>query len=82
MDMQQHTHATFWRSAAGLGALGFGAVAAFFLFTEHQAHLFGILPYLLLLACPIMMLFMHHGHGGHEHSNSGDGEKSGRGKPL
>ncbi len=23
-----------------------------------------ILPYLLLLACPLMHLFMHHGHGG------------------
>ncbi|HVK54986.1 MAG TPA: DUF2933 domain-containing protein [Burkholderiales bacterium] len=42
---------------------GFIAIAAFFLFTEHRAHLFGILPYLLLLACPLMHLF--HGHGGH-----------------
>jgi len=43
----------------------FLVIAAFFLFTEHRAHLFGILPYLLLLACPLMHLFMHHGHGGH-----------------
>lgn len=45
----------------------FLVIAAFFLFTEHRAHLFGILPYLLLLACPLMHLFMHHGHGGHGH---------------
>lgn len=45
---------------------GFVAVAAFFLFTEHRAHLLGWLPYLLLLACPLMHLFMHGGHGGHE----------------
>ena len=51
----------------GLVAVGFGAVAAFFLFTEHRAHLFGVLPYLLLLACPVMMLFMHHGHENSEH---------------
>lgn len=47
--------------------LGFIAVAAFFLLTEHTAHVLGVLPYLLLAACPLMHLFMHHGHrhGGH-----------------
>ncbi|MBI4754316.1 MAG: DUF2933 domain-containing protein [Betaproteobacteria bacterium] len=45
--------------------LGFVAVAAFFLFTEHRAHALGLLPYLLLLACPLMHLFHHGGHGGH-----------------
>jgi hypothetical protein len=43
----------------------FLVVAAFFLFTEHRAHLFGVLPYLLLLACPLMHLFMHRTHGSH-----------------
>lgn len=43
----------------------FLAIAAFYLFTEHRAHLFGALPFLLLLACPLMHLFMHHGHGAH-----------------
>jgi hypothetical protein len=40
-------------------------VAAFFLLTEHRAHLYGALPYLLLLACPLMHFFGHghHGHG-------------------
>jgi Protein of unknown function (DUF2933) len=66
MDMHEHPQSPFWRSAAGLAALAFGAVAAFFLFTEHQAHLYGILPWVLLLCCPVMMLFMHHGHNGHE----------------
>ena len=41
------------------------AVLAFYLFTEHRAHLFGALPWLLLLACPLMHVFMHGGHGGH-----------------
>lgn len=49
---------------------GFVAVAAFFLFTEHRAHVLGILPYLLLAACPLMHLFMHHGHGGHHHRHN------------
>lgn len=51
--------------------IGFFAVAAFFLFTEHRAHLFGILPYLLLLACPLMHLFHHGGHGGGHGSHDG-----------
>ncbi|OIQ83226.1 hypothetical protein GALL_349700 [mine drainage metagenome] len=46
---------------------GFLAIAGFLLFTEHRAHVLGILPYLLLLACPLMHLFMHHGHGIHGH---------------
>ena len=44
--------------------IGFLLIAGFFLFTEHRAHLLGILPYLLILACPLMHLF-HHGHGHH-----------------
>jgi len=58
---------------------GFLAVAGFFLFTEHRAHVLGILPWLFLLACPLMHLFMHHGHGGsgqhtHHHDDS-EGEQ-------
>jgi hypothetical protein len=35
--------------------------------------LLGILPYLLLLACPLMHVFMHRGHGaGHKHGSNGD----------
>jgi hypothetical protein len=51
--------------------LALGAIALFYLITEHQAHLFGVLPYLLLLACPLMHLFMHHGHGGHHGRDDG-----------
>jgi fatty acid desaturase len=36
--------------------------ALFYLLAEHRAHLFGILPWLILLLCPLMFLFMHHGH--------------------
>ena len=48
---------------------GFVAIAAFFLLTEHRAHAFQALPYLLLLACPLLHVFHRrgHGHGGHEH---------------
>jgi hypothetical protein len=52
--------------------LAFIAVAAYFLITEHRAHLSGLLyylPFLLLLACPLMHLFMHGSHG--DHSSGG-----------
>lgn len=45
--------------------LGFIVIAGFFLFTEHKAHALGALPFLLLLACPLMHLFHHGGHGSH-----------------
>lgn len=42
---------------------GFMLIAGFFLIAEHRAHVVQYLPFLLLLACPLMHLF--HGHGGH-----------------
>lgn len=57
----------FWRSKGGIICAGFLAVAAFFLITEHTAHVLGALPWLLLAACPLMHLFMHHGDGAHKH---------------
>jgi hypothetical protein len=56
-------------------------VLGFFLFTEHRAHLFGILPYLLFLACPLMHLFMHHGHGGHAQGADPRNGQSGEEQP-
>ncbi|MFZ5557466.1 MAG: DUF2933 domain-containing protein [Pseudomonadota bacterium] len=42
----------------------FIAIAGVLLFLEHRAHLLGALPFLLLLACPLLHFFMHGGHGG------------------
>lgn len=58
-------HQSFWRSKAAAVMLGFAAVGGFFLITEHWAHLYGYIPFLIILACPLMHIFMHHGHGGH-----------------
>ncbi len=55
---------SFWGSRYSIGLIVLGAVAAYFLLTEHRAHFFGALPF-LLLACLFMHLFMHGGHGGH-----------------
>jgi hypothetical protein len=57
-----------WRRRATWAAYLFLAIAAFFLWTEHRAHLLGVLPYLIALACPLLHHFMHRGHHarGHE----------------
>lgn len=67
--MSQHEHDDRGGSSAGRWVLiGFLAIGGFFLITEHRAHVFGVLPYLLLLACPLMH-FLHGGHGGHSHQH-------------
>jgi len=55
-----------------LGACLFAAIATFFLWEEHRAHIMGALPYVLLLLCPVLHLLMHRGHGGHRHTEDGD----------
>ena len=57
----------------GFVLLGFLAVAGFYLLTQHTAHVFGVLPYLLILACPLMHLFHRHGgHGSQSARGTGD----------
>ena len=47
--------------------LAFALIGGFFLLAEHRAHVLPWLPWLLLAACPLMHLFMHHGHRRHDH---------------
>jgi hypothetical protein len=59
---------SFWSSRYLIGLIVFGAIATYFLLSEHRAHFFGALPFLLLLACLLMHFFMHGGHG-HNHGD-------------
>jgi low temperature requirement protein LtrA len=59
------------RIPAWLGLCLFLAIAAFFLSEEHRTHILGVVPYALLLLCPVIHLFMHRGHGGHGAAHSG-----------
>ena len=61
----------FWRSRYAIGLLVMGGVAVYFLMSEHRAHFFAALPFLLLLACPLMHVFMHGGHGSHGGGHGG-----------
>ncbi len=64
------------KSRAGWVLLGFLAIMGFFLITEHRAHLFGVLPFLLLLLCPLLHFLMHRehreNHGDHQQNHGGD----------
>ena len=71
MDTHHQTERTPHVSRSKWVLIGFLTVAAYFLWTEHRAHFVQFLPYLLLLACPLMHFF-HHGHGGHGHHNEQD----------
>lgn len=53
----------FLRSRAGLVLSAVLLIAGFYLVNEHTAHVFDVLPYGLLLLCPVLHLFMHAGHG-------------------
>ncbi|HEJ6052601.1 TPA: DUF2933 domain-containing protein [Pseudomonas aeruginosa] len=53
------SHINQWLLWIGLAA----AVA--WMFYRHNAHLLQLLPFLFILACPLMHIFGHGGHGGH-----------------
>ena len=54
----------FWRSCTRVVLIAAVAIAGLSLLLEHRSHLWDFAPYLLLLACPLMHLFGHGGHGG------------------
>ena len=64
------------RSRAKWVFVGFVLIAGFFLITEHRAHLVGWFAsywiWGLLLVCPLMHLFMHHGHQDYTPSRQSD----------
>lgn len=68
----------FFASRINIVLIGFLAIAGFFLVTEHRAHVIAYWPWLLLLACPLLHVFMHGGHGG---SSDDGGSSDGRQKP-
>ncbi len=47
------------------------AAAVAWMFFRHSEHVVTLLPFLILLACPLMHLFGHGGHGGHGRHGGG-----------
>ena len=83
MNTAQKFSLSQWlRSRTGLVLIAFIAIAAFFLITEHSAHFFGILPFALLLLCPLLHLFMHGGHSDHSAHAGHEGHAEGKEQPA
>jgi hypothetical protein len=66
--MQRNRTTSIWLIACIYGA---GLLLAGVLLIQHWVHLPAVLPYLILLACPLMHVFMHgrHGHAHNNHAN-------------
>ena len=82
MDRMDGVHTqgmpSWWRTRTGIAVIGFAMVAGFFPPREHRSRAFRALPYLILLVCPPMHLFMRHGHGhGGGGQNAGAGRRTG-----
>lgn len=76
--MNMHAFNTWIKRPSNQLLLGVVAIPAFFLVRTHWIHLMDFLPYLLLLLCPLMHLFMHGSHhGGHSAHRDDDQEKDG-----
>ena len=59
--MHSGAHAGPRRSAWGWAIAAVGLVGLLLLWVDHRTHLLGVIPYLVLLACPLMHL-LHRGH--------------------
>lgn len=71
-EASRHDEST-WRPGVKFVFLAFAVVGTFFLIAEHRTHVLPWLPWLFLAACPLMHVFMHHGHSGRQHhGNTGD----------
>ena len=63
------------RTALTLASLGI--VALFVFLKEHWGHALGALPYLVLLACPLLHMVGHGSHG-EDHSTGSQAHGGGR----
>lgn len=63
--------AEFLGSRLALVMCLFSSLLGVYFLVTHTGHVLTALPYLFLLACPLLHLFGH-GHGGHRHANKSE----------
>ncbi len=56
---KQHSGTRPPRLPGWVAFLAFLAIAGFFLWAEHRAHLLGVLPYVLVLLALVIPILMH-----------------------
>jgi hypothetical protein len=66
---------SFWATPNGWAAIALILAVGYFFFVEHREHVFEYLPFLILLLCPVMHIFMHRGHR-HHHSGQHEGTEN------
>ena len=78
--MTDPTSPPWWRNPQKLPFVVFLAIAGYFLWSEHRAHVIEFLPWLLIFASLGMHLFMHRGHGHRkgDDRNSIDSDRDGQ----
>ena len=82
MDSQEHSSRPSLKSPAGIFMLVAAAIGVYYLLTEHFIHVTQAIPYIFLLACPLMHVFGHgHGHDGHHQHGQGSPRQDERGGP-
>jgi len=70
------------KSPAGIFMLVAAAVGGYYLLAGHFTHVMQTVPYLFLLACPLMHVFGHgHGHGKQDHQGRGTSSQDNRAGP-
>jgi len=71
--MTKHKSA-FFCSFKGMATLVLLVMVGVWLFSENQQSLAQLLPYMILLLCPLMHIFMHNRHSQHRSSSEGKSE--------
>ena len=75
---EHHSGVQDWLfSRTGIVTICVLTILGLLVYTGHSAHLLGAVPYLLLLACPLMHIFMHGGHHHHrgDHKRGSDEDR-------
>jgi len=68
--MDTYSRARSFRSVLLVAGWLLAAFAAAYVLIAHRAHALEWLPFALLLACPLMHIFMHSQHGHHRGRDS------------
>jgi hypothetical protein len=61
-----HSIARWYKSPVGILLLALAVALGYYLWVYHSQHVLAFLPFIFILACPLMHLLMHRNHG-HRH---------------
>lgn len=60
------------RSLSQILLIGAALTGGYVLWGQYRQQMIAYLPYLIVLLCPLMHIFMHRGHGGHGSNDRDD----------